>query len=104
MNLPPPTLWCGWRRVEGKSEVNLPYKCHLKEVAFVWELTKETIHLPLGCLQGGVREFSREFSIDNQVARVRCTTGVILRAGLVLWGSFESPLPGSLIPTGVPRS
>ena len=22
-------------------------------VAFVWELTKETIHLPLGCLQGG---------------------------------------------------
>jgi hypothetical protein len=23
--------------------------------AFVWELTEETIHLPLGCLQGGVR-------------------------------------------------
>jgi len=23
--------------------------------AFVWELTKETIHLPLGCLQGGFR-------------------------------------------------
>jgi len=23
-------------------------------VAFVWELTKETIHLPLGCLQGGL--------------------------------------------------
>jgi len=22
-------------------------------VAFVWELTKETIDLPLGCLQGG---------------------------------------------------
>ena len=22
-------------------------------MAFVWELTKETIHLPLGCLQGG---------------------------------------------------
>ena len=28
-------------------------RCYLFEVAFVWELTKETIHLPLGCLQGG---------------------------------------------------
>ena len=28
-------------------------KCYLFEVAFEWELTKETIHLPLGCLQGG---------------------------------------------------
>ena len=46
-------------------EVNLPqmppltdatsHRCHLFEVAFVWELTKETIHLPLVCLQGGVR-------------------------------------------------
>jgi hypothetical protein len=25
-------------------------------VAFVWELTKETIDLPLGCLQGGERK------------------------------------------------
>jgi hypothetical protein len=44
-------------RVEGKSQVNLPQmpprRCHLFEVAFAWELTKETIHLPLGCLQGG---------------------------------------------------
>ena len=33
-------------------------RCHLFEVAFVWELTKETIHLPMGCLQGGcVRRF-----------------------------------------------
>ena len=23
-------------------------------MAFVWELTEETIHLPLGCLQGGL--------------------------------------------------
>ena len=28
-------------------------KCHLFEVAFVWELPQETIHLPLGCLQDG---------------------------------------------------
>ena len=31
------------------------HRCHLFEVAFVWELTSETIHLPLGCLQVGYR-------------------------------------------------
>ena len=33
---------------------SIPHRCHLFEVAFVRELTEETIHLPLGCLQGGV--------------------------------------------------
>jgi len=28
-------------------------RCHPILVAFVWELTRETIYLPLGCLQGG---------------------------------------------------
>ena len=32
---------------------NLKSISHLFEVAFIWELTEETIHLPLGCLQGG---------------------------------------------------
>ena len=27
--------------------------CYLILVAFVWELTKKKIHLPLSCLQGG---------------------------------------------------
>ena len=30
-------------------------RCHPILVAFVSELTKESIHLPLGCLQGGER-------------------------------------------------
>jgi hypothetical protein len=30
-------------------------RCLLFEVAFVWELTKETIYLTLGRLQGGAR-------------------------------------------------
>jgi len=34
---------------------SISHRCHLEEVAFVWELTKETIHLPLGRLQGGFR-------------------------------------------------
>ena len=29
------------------------HRCHPILVAFVWELTQETIDLPLGCLQGG---------------------------------------------------
>ena len=32
---------------------SISHRCRLFEVAFVWELTKETIHLPMGCLQGG---------------------------------------------------
>ena len=33
---------------------SISHKCHLFEVAFVSESTKETIRLPLGCLLGGV--------------------------------------------------
>ena len=32
---------------------SISHRFHLFEVAFVWHLTKETIHLSLGCLQGG---------------------------------------------------
>ena len=33
---------------------SISHRCHRFEVVCVWELTKETVHLPLGCLQGGV--------------------------------------------------
>ena len=33
---------------------SISHRCDIFEVAFVWELTKETILLPLGCLQGGL--------------------------------------------------
>jgi len=32
---------------------SISHRCHPILVVFAWELTKETIHLPLGCLQGG---------------------------------------------------
>ena len=32
---------------------SISHRCHPILVAFVWELTKEIIHLLLGCLQGG---------------------------------------------------
>ena len=37
----------------GANRKPISHRCHLCEVAFVWELTKEAIHWPLGCLQGG---------------------------------------------------
>ena len=59
----------------------ISHRCHLFEVAFVWEFTKETIHWPLGCLQGG-EERSRA-SILDQNHRVhtilRAVNGVFAR-------------------------
>ena len=40
----------------GANLKSISHRRYLFDVAFVWELTKETIHLPLGCLQGGVRQ------------------------------------------------
>ena len=40
----------------GANLKSISHRCHLFEVAFVWELTKETIDFPLGCLQGGGNE------------------------------------------------
>ena len=41
----------------GNPEANLKpisHRCYLQEVRFEWDMTKETIYLPLGCLQGGL--------------------------------------------------
>jgi hypothetical protein len=41
-------------RVEMRANLkSISHRCHLFEVASVWELTKEAIHSPLGCLQVG---------------------------------------------------
>ena len=37
----------------GANLGSISHRCHLFEVAFTWELTKETMHLLMGCLQGG---------------------------------------------------
>ena len=54
---------------------SISHRCHLFEMAFVWEVTKETIQLPLGCLQGGytvllstVLDVSFEHVIDGRGA------------------------------------
>jgi len=37
----------------GANLKSISHRCYLFEVAFVWELTRETIDFPLGCLRGG---------------------------------------------------
>jgi hypothetical protein len=51
-----------WSRVEGKSYVNFPQMPPPRGGFFMWELTKETLHLPLGCLQSGF-SYSTTFSL-----------------------------------------
>ena len=43
---------------------SISQRCYLFEVAFVWELTKETIHLHLGCLQGGPQKQQPESGVE----------------------------------------
>jgi hypothetical protein len=45
-------------RNRGEDLNSISHRCHLREVDCVWGLTKETISLPLGCLQGGPRNLS----------------------------------------------
>ena len=49
---------------------SISHRCHLFEVAFVWELTTETIHLPLGCLQGGLPPSPLEKRARHGTARM----------------------------------
>ena len=45
--------------VELRANLKLiSHRCRLFGMAFVWALFKETIHLPLGCLQGGLEDKS----------------------------------------------
>jgi hypothetical protein len=41
------------RATQGQIFKSISHRCYLFEVAFAWELTSETIVLPVGCIQGG---------------------------------------------------
>ena len=59
---------------------SISHRCHLFEVAFVWELTTETNNLLLGCLQRGVH------SVTNPLAPMPKGGGV--RRAHPLFGRF----------------
>ena len=78
----------------GANLRSISHRCHPILVAVVWELTEETINLPLGCLQGG----QREFFIDNLLVRVHFIIVIIRWTGLAPW-EFDFPFLGSLTST-----
>ena len=45
--------------IPGANIKSISRRCYLREEAFEWELTKEIIYLPLGCLQGGLQPAER---------------------------------------------
>ena len=47
-----------WMQPRGKSK-SISHRCYLREVAFDWELTNETIYLPLCGFQGALNSTSR---------------------------------------------
>jgi len=55
----------------GANLQSISHRCYPILVAFVWVLTKETIHLPLGGLQGGTRELCGGVPERRYGARVR---------------------------------
>ena len=81
MRLPPPfTEAAGLITADGKAHTHpggdpganfktISKRCYFFEVAFVWELTKETIVLPLGCLQRGLHLTSNTLHLatHNQI-------------------------------------
>ena len=78
---------CGQGHPGGNPGANLEstsHRCFLREVAFEWEVTKETIYLPLGCLQGdsggpATRTSSAcpQSRISRSLAPVQCFSLVI---------------------------
>jgi len=94
----------------GANLKSISHRCHrhLFEVAFVWELIKETIHPALGCLQDLPwilthlatlkQALAREFFIDNLLVRIHFIIVMIRWTGLAPW-EFEFPFPGSLTST-----
>ena len=56
----------------GANLMSISHRCHPILVAFEWELTKETIDLTLGCLQGGGRDVPVLACILGEVAERSC--------------------------------
>ena len=71
---------------------SISHRCHLFDVAFVWVLTRETICLPPGCLQGGCKNTGHTVEYDpfiesqlasrNQLCLAWCQLGQVTRGFL----------------------
>ena len=65
------------------------HRCHPILVAFVWKLTKETINLPLCCLQGGWR-LPRSARVPPLLTAPRTPVVNVLGLRFRLWGKAMS--------------
>ena len=72
---------------------------YLFEVAFVWELTKETVHLPVGCLQGGFCTIDLKPSTLSRPRNKSCA-----RQGRMMEGLAVSPIAERMQRTRKPPS
>ena len=75
----------------GSNLKSTSYRCYLFEVAFVWELTKETIDLPLGCLQGGSPLACRRVRSLQKVCTLAATTACNYLAVLLFFSVAVEP-------------
>jgi len=76
----------------GANLTSISNRCYLREAAFKWELTKETIHLPLGCLQDGVGIAWSAPSSPGCAASQRLVQGFYLTQNI-----FEVVLQNSIV-------
>ena len=72
----------------GANRKSISHRYHLFEVEFEWELTKETIYLPPGCLQG---ERDQAVARGRPLTILETTRGQI--DGFVNQLSFKCYLP-----------
>ena len=66
----------------GANLKSISHRCHPILVACVWELTKNTINLPLGCLQGG----------ERCLALLQPGGPTVLKSTCWVCGKYSSPL------------
>ena len=63
----------------GANLKSISHRCHPLLVAFVWKLIKESILLPLGCLQGGFSDCDRVEDVLNSRVLNRLVKGLGFR-------------------------
>ena len=65
----------------GANLKSISHRCHPILVAFVWELTTETIYLPLGCLQGGDAGVGVHYFVRSGVSCLEVYCGWLMDRG-----------------------
>ena len=69
---------------------SISHRCYLRKEAFEWELTKDTIYLPLGCLQGGDLESLQHLRLQREREEESGRERERVRGGRDGWRERES--------------